>query len=135
MASAIPQSLTFATNVPDLCAKCHREGQKAALIYTGVEHWIIPRYTESIHGKGLLKSGLTVTATCTSCHTAHHELPAKDPGIDGEQKNVPSTCGDCHHGIEEQFVQSVHSASVTKTDKPLPVCNDCHTAHSIRRSR
>ena len=70
--------------MPDLCAKCHREGRKAAVRYTGTEHEIIPRYTESIHGKGLLKSGLTVTATCTSCHTAHRELPASDPDIDGE---------------------------------------------------
>jgi hypothetical protein len=129
-----PESLTFPTNVPDLCAKCHREGHKAALVYTGVEHQIIPRYTESIHGKGLLKSGLTVTATCTSCHTAHRELPASDPESTVNPKNLPSTCGNCHHGIEEQFVQSVHSSTVTKTDKPLPVCNDCHTAHSIRRT-
>ena len=27
-----PDSLTFSTNVPDLCAKCHREGKKAALL-------------------------------------------------------------------------------------------------------
>ena len=64
-----PESLTFSTNVPDLCARCHREGNKAALRYTGQQHEIITRYTESIHGKGLLKSGLTVTATCTNCHT------------------------------------------------------------------
>ncbi len=129
-----PESLTFSTNVPDLCAKCHREGQKAAVLYTGKEHEIIPRYTESIHGKGLLRSGLTVTATCTSCHTAHHELPASDPQSTVNPKNVPSTCGTCHHGIEEEFVQSVHSATVTRTDRPLPVCSDCHSAHSIRRT-
>ncbi len=129
-----PESLTFATNIPDLCAKCHREGQKAAVLYTGKEHEIIPRYTESIHGKGLLKSGLTVTATCTSCHTAHHELPASDPESTVNPKNVPATCGACHHGIEEQFVQSIHSAAITKTGQPLPVCNDCHSAHSIRRT-
>ncbi len=128
------ESLTFPTNVPDLCAKCHREGHKAALLYTGTEHAIIPRYNESIHGKGLLKSGLTVTATCTSCHTAHRELPASDPQSTVNPRNLPATCGNCHHGIEEQFVQSIHSATVTKTDKPLPVCNDCHTAHSIRRT-
>ena len=23
---------------------------------------------------------------------------------------------------------------MTKTDKPLPVCSDCHTAHQIRRT-
>ena len=129
-----PVSLTFATNVPDLCAKCHREGQKAALLYTGSEHEIIPRYSESIHGKGLLKSGLTVTATCTSCHTAHGELPASDPESTVNPRNVPNTCGTCHHGIEEQFNQSVHSPTQTKTDQKLPACNDCHSAHSIKRT-
>jgi len=130
----LPQSLTFPTNVPDLCARCHREGNKAAVRYTGVEHQIITRYQESIHGKGLLKSGLTVTATCTSCHTAHGELPASDPQSTVNPKNVPATCGVCHHGIQEQFVNSVHSASVTKTNHPLPVCSDCHTAHQISRA-
>lgn len=129
-----PQSLTFATNVPDLCARCHREGQKAAVRYTGRQHEIIERYTESIHGKGLLKSGLTVTATCTSCHTAHGVLPWSDVQSSVNPKNVPATCGVCHHGIQEQFTHSVHSTSVTKTQKELPVCSDCHTAHSIRRA-
>jgi uncharacterized protein with PIN domain len=129
-----PESLTFPTNVPDLCARCHHEGKKAAVRYTGVEHQIISRYEESIHGKGLLKSGLTVTATCTSCHTSHRELPASDPESTVNPKNVPSTCGQCHHGIQEQFVNSVHSATVTRTGEPLPVCSDCHTAHQIQRA-
>jgi uncharacterized protein with PIN domain len=129
-----PVSGTFPTNVPQLCGRCHREGQKAALRYTGVQHQIIESYTESIHGKGLLKSGLTVTATCTSCHTAHNELPKSDPNSTVNPKNVPQTCGQCHHGIQEQFVNSVHSVTVTKTGEPLPVCSDCHTAHAIRRA-
>jgi hypothetical protein len=41
-------SPTFATNIPVLCARCHREGKKAAVRYTGTEHQIIERYTESI---------------------------------------------------------------------------------------
>lgn len=129
-----PISVTFPTNVPQLCGRCHQEGKKAAVRYTGTQHQIIDNYQESIHGKGLLKSGLTVTATCTSCHTSHMELPKSDPQSSVNPKNVPSTCGKCHHGIEEQFESSVHSALVTKTDKPLPVCSDCHTAHSIRRA-
>jgi uncharacterized protein with PIN domain len=128
------RSRTFPPNVPNLCAQCHREGQRAALRYTGQQHDITTNYSESIHGKGLLRSGLTVTATCTSCHTSHGELPSKDPESTVNSKNLPATCGKCHHGIEEQFVQSVHSATVNKTDKKLPVCNDCHTAHSIRRA-
>ena len=129
-----PKSATFPTNVPTLCARCHREGKKAAMRYLGSEHDIIPSYRESIHGKGLLKSGLTVTAMCTNCHTAHGELPHTDPDSSVNPKNLPATCGACHHGIEEQFVNSVHSATVTKTDQPLPVCNDCHTAHAIQRA-
>jgi uncharacterized protein with PIN domain len=129
-----PESVTFPINVPKLCGGCHREGQKAAVRYTGRQHEIIQHYSESIHGTGLSKRGLTVTATCTSCHTAHLVLPRTDPESTVNPKNVPATCGACHHGIQEQFVQSVHSASVTKTDKELPVCSDCHTAHSIRRT-
>jgi len=129
-----PESVTFSTNVPSLCGRCHREGQKAALRYTGRQHDIVPNYNESIHGKGLLKSGLTVTATCTNCHTAHLVLPRSDPQSTVNPRNLPATCGACHHGIQEQFADSVHSATVTKTDKELPVCSDCHSAHSIRRT-
>jgi uncharacterized protein with PIN domain len=129
-----PASATFATNIPALCAQCHREGQKAALRYTGEQHEIIEHYTESIHGKGLMKSGLTVTATCTNCHTAHSVLPKTDSLSSVNPKNVPATCGRCHHGIQEQFQQSIHFLKVGKTDKELPVCSDCHSAHTIRRA-
>jgi hypothetical protein len=134
LGKANPQSATFPTNVPQLCGTCHREGQKAAVRYTGRQHEIVKHYTESIHGKGLLRSGLTVTATCTSCHTAHRVLPHTDPESSVNVSNVPVTCGQCHHGIEEQFESSIHSKRVSKSAKELPVCNDCHTAHSIRRT-
>jgi cytochrome b subunit of formate dehydrogenase/uncharacterized protein with PIN domain len=129
-----PASPTFATNVPGLCARCHREGQKAAARYIGDEHQIIERYTESIHGKGLMKSGLTVTAMCTNCHTAHSVLPRADSLSSVNPRNVPATCGRCHHGIQGQFEQSVHATLAAKSKKELPVCNDCHTAHTIRRA-
>jgi uncharacterized protein with PIN domain len=124
----------FATNIPLLCARCHREGERAAVRYQGPQHGIIEAYTESIHGKGLLKSGLTVTATCTNCHTAHGVLPRTDPLSSVNRANVPATCGRCHHGIQDQFETSIHHALVGKTDKELPVCNDCHSAHTIRRA-
>ncbi len=129
-----PKSPIFPTQIPNLCAKCHREGNKAAVRYQGTQHDIIEHYTESIHGKGLLKSGLLVTAKCTDCHTSHRELPKTDSTSSVFAKNIPATCGRCHNGIEEQFVQSVHSREITQTDKALPVCNDCHTAHTIRRT-
>lgn len=129
-----PKSPTFATNIPNLCGNCHREGEKAAMRYEGSEKNIVNNYTESIHGKGLLKSGLTVTATCTDCHTAHKELPHTNPESSINRNNISNTCGTCHHGIEEQFENSIHSPLVSDTDKQLPVCFDCHSAHEIKRA-
>ncbi|RLC50487.1 MAG: hypothetical protein DRI23_06970 [Candidatus Cloacimonadota bacterium] len=129
-----PNSPIFAINIPTLCAKCHREGESAAIRNEGSEIDIIQHYQESTHGKGLLKSGLTVTATCTDCHTAHRELPGNNPESSIYPTNISSTCGNCHYGIQEQFARSVHSLTNTETDKKLPVCNDCHSAHTIRRA-
>ncbi len=129
-----PLSPIFATRIPALCGTCHREGEKAAKRYTGTQHNILENYTESIHGRGLAQSGLTVTATCTNCHTAHGVLPAANPESSVNPRNIPGTCGTCHHGIQEMFETSIHAQLVGKTDKPLPVCSDCHTSHTIKRA-
>jgi cytochrome b subunit of formate dehydrogenase len=127
-------SPTFSRNVPALCAKCHQAGHKAAVRYNGKQDHIVEHYRESIHGKGLLQSGLTVTANCADCHTAHHELPSADPRSSVNRANIAKTCAQCHRGIYEQFTASVHSPEVTHSGKPLPVCADCHSAHSIART-
>ena len=124
----------FALNIPDLCARCHRDGEKAAVRYRGPEKNITGRYRESIHGRGLYKSGLSITATCIDCHTSHGELPADDPTSSVNHSNIGHTCAKCHVGVENEFVASIHSATVSKSAKPLPVCNDCHIAHSISRT-
>ncbi|MEE8572348.1 MAG: cytochrome c3 family protein, partial [Gemmatimonadota bacterium] len=136
-----PGSPTFPRNVPDLCSKCHRAGEVAARMieeegYTGPD--IVNSYEMSIHGKGLIESGLVVTATCTSCHTSHRELPPADPRSSVSRENVPGTCGQCHHGIEEEYRQSIHWAGRSdfepEGDRELPVCEDCHTSHTISRT-
>jgi cytochrome b subunit of formate dehydrogenase len=128
------KSVTYPTNVPDLCGNCHREGNKAAMRYTGDQRNILPNYTNSIHGKGLLESGLVVTAMCTDCHTAHHTLPHDDPQSSVNPENVPMTCAKCHNGIYEQFTQSIHSPTVSESTKQLPKCEDCHSSHTISRT-
>ncbi|HVP40044.1 MAG TPA: hypothetical protein VMS93_12765 [Candidatus Saccharimonadales bacterium] len=128
------ESPTYPRNIPRLCGRCHSRGQKAAVRYTGPERTAVESYTESIHGKGLLESGLTVTATCANCHTAHGEKPASDPTSTVNPANVARTCAQCHRGIYELFVNSVHSPSVTRTRDRLPTCDDCHTAHGIQRA-
>jgi len=129
-----PASPTFPKNVPTLCAQCHRKGQPGAVHQEDWDKGIIESYAMSIHGKGLIESGLVVTAMCTDCHTAHHVLPGVDEDSSVNPKNIPDTCGKCHHGIQEQFEKSIHSRLVNDTDKRLPNCSDCHSSHTIERT-
>lgn len=129
-----PSSPIFATNIPTLCARCHREGEAAAARYAGSEEAIIEHYTESIHGKGLLQSGLVVTATCTNCHTAHGALPKADEASSVHPSRVADTCGTCHHGIHDVFEASVHKSHGREDGLDVPTCADCHSAHTIRRA-
>jgi hypothetical protein len=115
LGKAQPASPTFPTNVPSLCERCHREGEKAAVRYTGSEHRVVEHYRESIHGKGLSQSGLTVTATCSSCHGAHKVLPRMDPRSTINPHNVSATCGRCHHGVEEQFAAPTKMCSSSRS--------------------
>ncbi len=124
----------FSLNIPGLCGSCHQEGNKAAIRYKGTEHNIINNYKESIHGQGLNGSGLTVTATCADCHSPHNGLPSSNPLSSVNPSNLKETCGKCHYGVVQQFEKSVHSPLVTKTDKKLPTCNDCHSSHQIKRT-
>lgn len=123
----------FPRNIPQLCGKCHRSGEAAARRIAEGDTNIVQHYTESIHGKGLLQSGLLVSATCTNCHTSHLVLPPIDPRSRVNPKNIAATCANCHLGIYEEFKASIHSPLVSRTDQKLPTCSDCHTAHGVAR--
>ncbi len=133
-------SPTFARNIPRLCGQCHREGAVAAARSLSEQRDIVAHYTDSIHGAGLLESGLTVTATCTGCHTAHRVLPGDDPRSSVHAGNIAATCGQCHNGIEERYAGSIHSPEgnpefiPTRQQPRLPRCNDCHSSHTITRT-
>jgi len=156
-----PTSPTFPRNVPGLCARCHRQGEAAAVrieeeasearMMRGLMEFAqedtggldladvpppVESYEMSIHGKGLFESGLVVTATCSNCHTPHAPLPASDSASSIHPDNVASTCGTCHHGIEETFNTSIHSRAVGDPGdgRELPTCEDCHTSHTISRT-
>jgi len=137
---AVRRGPTFVHNVPALCGRCHRDGAAAAVRYLGPQDHVLERYRMSIHGKGLLESGLTVTAVCTDCHTAHRELPADDPASTVHESNVASTCGQCHDGIYEVFETSIHSKAGNpgyeqlRDMPPLPSCADCHSSHGVART-
>lgn len=128
-----PEAPIFTLNIPNLCGKCHKKGTAAARISSTIKKEIVKNYKMSIHGKGLMKSGLMVTATCVDCHTNHRELPSENPNSTVNPDNVNQTCSKCHLGVSKSFKKSVHSPQMTDTEKALPKCNDCHLSHSISR--
>ncbi len=134
-----PASPTYPRNVPELCAQCHMAGESAARRIERSGPDIVQGYEMSIHGKGLLESGLVVTATCTDCHGAHTELAASEAASTINPNNVAGMCGVCHHGIEEQFRESVHwpedgDFANSDGEHTYPTCEDCHTSHTISRT-
>jgi cytochrome b subunit of formate dehydrogenase len=129
-----PASPTFSRNVPYLCAGCHEEGRPAAVRGTAATDRVFASYIDSIHGKGLVDSGLLVTANCADCHTAHGELPASDEASSVHHENIAATCGSCHQGIEETFEKSVHWPGEGDEGHRHPSCASCHSSHTISRA-
>jgi cytochrome b subunit of formate dehydrogenase len=129
----LPAAPTYPRNVPKLCGECHRIGEQAATRIDAKVDDIVGSYEDSVHGRGLIASGLVVTATCADCHGAHSELPPDDPRSWINPQNIADTCGVCHHGIEETFRTSIHWSDDPDMDEDLPTCEDCHASHTISR--
>ena len=87
----------------------------------------------SIHGEGLYRKGLTVTAVCSSCHTSHNVLPHTDPNSTISRLNVVKTCMKCHANIEEAHTKIVRGELWEKEPHKVPACVECHGPHKARR--
>ncbi len=129
-----PQSRVFPFNLPETCGQCHADAQLAA------EHNIpVPdayqSYMSSVHGQGLLKSGLLFAADCTDCHGSHLIFKAANPDSKIHRRNVMGTCGDCHQGIIEDYKKSVHADRHEQGNENAPLCTDCHRTHGVPDAR
>jgi predicted CXXCH cytochrome family protein len=120
-------SHTSAMNIPDTCLGCHLER-----VRTKMGPGFAGRYKESVHYQALAKSGLSLSATCLSCHGGHTVLPTDDPRSKVSRRNIIKTCGACHVGIERDYLEGVHGKDYIKGIQDVPVCTDCHSEHDIR---
>ena len=127
-----PRSPTRVMNIPFLCGECHREGAPVARTRNIPQDSILVNYSLSIHGEGLFRQGLTVTAVCTSCHTSHFILPHTDPRSSINHNNVARTCEQCHSQIEQVHRQVIEGRRWREQPDQIPVCVDCHAPHTIR---
>lgn len=127
-----PKSRTYKMNIPLLCGKCHRENAPVARIYNITEHNILENYSQDIHGKGLFKSGLIVSATCNDCHGNHLVLPHTDPSSTISSKNISKTCMKCHARIEDVHKKTINQKLWEEEPGKIPSCSDCHLPHKVK---
>jgi thiosulfate reductase cytochrome b subunit len=102
------------------CGKCHEE--------------VVQSFKDSVHGKGLLVSGLTKAApSCSDCHGTHNiQKHADDKAKTGHLKS-PETCGACHETVLKVWQDESAHGTAWKEGKDGPVCVDCHVdEHNIK---
>ncbi|NJD21527.1 MAG: hypothetical protein FIA82_02490 [Melioribacter sp.] len=128
-------------DIPKFCGKCHSNINIMRVYQPRIATDQVEQYYTSVHGKKLLAGDENV-AECSSCHTAHSILPAKDPRSSVYALNVPNTCNKCHGNSSlmknynipvnqlEEYSKSVHGIALLKNkDISAPACNDCHGNH------
>ncbi len=128
-----PDSRVNHFNVPVMCGRCHKEGAPVARMFDIPADSILTNYSQSIHGVGLFKKGLVVTAVCTDCHTDHSILPHTDPASTINKHNVARTCEKCHARIEDVHQKVINGELWEKEPHKVPACVDCHEPHKARK--
>jgi predicted CXXCH cytochrome family protein len=131
LSSSNTKSRTYKMNIPVLCGKCHREGAPVARVYNISEHNILENYSTGIHGEGLFKRGLIVTATCNDCHGNHLILPHTSPNSSISVNNIAATCMKCHAEIEIVHKKVIKQELWEKEPGAIPACTDCHPPHKV----
>ncbi|MBP1688238.1 MAG: doubled protein, partial [Deltaproteobacteria bacterium] len=128
-----PQSRVARFRIPFVCGSCHKEGTPVTQTYDIPQDKILEHYSESMHGEGLFKRGLTVAAVCIDCHTSHNVLPHTDPRSSIFRDNIPELCKKCHGQIEAVHRQVIRGELWEKEPNKVPICVDCHAPHKVRR--
>ena len=96
----------------EMCRRCHFDKYSKTL--------------ESIHYT-MLSQGNLKAPVCIDCHGAHGISH-----IGKERALIAKRCKECHPDIYEIYAKSVHgSALFDENNQEVPVCTDCHTAHTM----
>jgi len=127
--------------IPQFCGKCHSDIKFMREFQPRIPTDQVEQYYTSVHGIKL-KKGDNKVADCTSCHTAHSILSAKDSRSTVYPLNVPETCKHCHSDAQymepyhiptdqyQKYAESVHGKLLLEeNDTGAPACNDCHGNH------
>jgi predicted CXXCH cytochrome family protein len=128
-----PGSPLFRTNQMKICTRCHENNALMSGRGRTDAANFVKSYEKSIHGLGVSKAGLKVSAVCSDCHQAHAVVSVKDKSSPAWRRNIPKTCSKCHIGVYRVYKKSIHGKAFFKGNPDSPVCTDCHGEHTIRR--
>jgi thiosulfate reductase cytochrome b subunit len=104
-----------------VCGGCHEN-----------DSGLIAGYINSVHGRGLLKSGLIAAPSCSDCHGHHRVVLTDSEESPTSHVHAPEMCGKCHVGILETWSsESAHGLAWQAGDPEAPVCTTCHHSHKI----
>ena len=87
----------------EICSQCHASERMNTKYNLPADR--VKTFFESYHGLAA-QYGSTLAANCASCHGVHKILPSTDPRSSIYKTNLVVTCGKCHPGATENFVQS-----------------------------
>ncbi len=133
MPAADPGSTVNRFNIPIMCGRCHKEGTEVGDFSSVDQDSVLEHYAMSIHGEGLYRRGLTGTAVCSDCHTAHDVRPHEDPASSIHRDNVAATCQQCHGRIEDVHQKVIQGELWESQPHMVPACIECHEPHEVRR--
>ena len=78
-------------------------------------------YADYYHGAAY-RQGATDAPACWQCHETHQVLPAKDRRSSVSETNLPETCGVCHKGADEgylDYAKLIHRSDDVRSENPL----------------
>lgn len=129
LSGANPKSLTFKTNIPATCGKCHK----------GIED----QFARSVHGKSLAQGHMDAPS-CADCHGEHDiEKKSRETSRVYAAKVGRETCGDCHGsvrmtrrfnlptGMVKSYQASFHGLATQYGQTNVANCASCHGVHDI----
>ncbi|MFZ2492219.1 MAG: cytochrome b/b6 domain-containing protein [Thermoanaerobaculia bacterium] len=84
------------------CGQCHGNVRMSKEL--GISSGRVKSYEQSYHGLAS-RLGSSEAANCASCHGVHNILAGSDPKSTIHKNNLSETCGKCHPGSTQKFVE------------------------------